>query len=123
MTIQHAVLWMDHQKAIVLRLAHNISHRKIIHNEQRHFHRNRDSLGSRAERDRPYFADVAAALGETPEILLLGSGVGRLDFSAWLIEHRPDLARHVLRNAAWGHATDDELLAEGRRFFSAADRI
>lgn len=53
MTFQHSVLWMDHQQAVVIGLAANLTHRKAIHSEQRHLHRKRDALGSRAERDRP----------------------------------------------------------------------
>ena len=124
MTFQHAVLWMDHRQAVLLGLAPDGIHRKVVHNKPHHYHRRHDdSLGSRAERDRPYFAAVAEALGETPEILLLGPGEGRIDFMAWLQAHLPGQAHHVLKSMAWDQATDDELAAEGRRFFRAADRM
>lgn len=122
MTFRHAVLWMDHRQALLIGLAPNLSQRKMIRNEH-HQHRDRESLGVRTERDRVYFAAIAEMLGETPEVLLLGAGPGRVDFLAWLKAHHPEQARHVLGNKAWDYDSDDELVKEAHRFFKAADRM
>lgn len=122
MTFQHAVLWMDHRQALLIGLARNVSRRKLVRNDHDQ-HRDRESLGSRTEHDRVYFAAIAEMLGETPEVLLLGAGPGRVDFLTWLKVHHPDQARHVLASKAWDYDSDDELVKEAHRFFKAADRM
>ncbi len=123
MTFQHAVLWMDHENAIILALTPEEMHRQAVRCPQRRHNRDRDSLDFRAERDRMYFTAVAEALDGTPEILLLGPAETHTSFLTWLKMHRPEQAHHILKSAAWDHSTDKELAAEGRRFFHAADRM
>jgi len=122
MTFQHAVLWMDHRQALLIGLARDPSQRKLVRNDH-HEHRDRDSLGSRTEHDRVYFSAIADMLGQTPEVLLLGAGPGRIDFLTWLKAHHPDQARHILENRAWEYHSDEELVKEAHRFFKAADRM
>jgi hypothetical protein len=123
MTFQHAVLWMDHELAIILWLGPTDTQRILVHNQHRHLHANPDCLGSRMERDRLYFTAVSQALGDVPEILLLGPGQERADFGAWMKAHHPRRADHILHSTPWQRASDGELVAEGRRFFKAADRM
>jgi stalled ribosome rescue protein Dom34 len=94
-----------------------------VHNDHHHFHRNSDSLGSRRERDRTYFAAVADALGEIPEILILGPGTARTEFVSWLEEHRPTQVKHVLGNQACGDVADEAVMERAHSFFRAADRM
>ena len=123
MSFQHIVLWMDHHEARIFGLAPNLVHKSKVKNDRHHFHRDHDSLGSRHERDRTYFAAVSEALAETPEILLLGPGPARTEFLAWLQDHCPAQVKHVLGNAACDDIADEELVAKGRHFFHAADRM
>ncbi len=123
MTIQHAFLWMDHQEARLFRLAPDTVQKMEVHNDRHHFHRRDDSLGSRRERDRTFFMAVADALGEIPEILLLGPSTARTEFFTWLEEHRPARVKHILDNQACDDMGDEALIEKARHFFRAADRM
>lgn len=123
MTVQHAVIWIDHHEARLFRLAPDGAQKVKIHGGGQHFHRSQDSLGSRQERDRIYYGAIAEAMGDIPEILLLGPGLARSEFQAWLQEHQPARCKHVLDNQACDDVGDAALLEKGRHFFRAADRM
>ena len=123
MAYQHLVLWIDHHEARIFCLAPNLVRKTSIRNDRHHFHKDRDSLGSRRERDRAYFAAVCDALAETPEILILGPGSARTEFVSYFMEHHPAQMKHVLGNQVCGDEGDEALVERGRHFFHAADRM
>ena len=123
MTFQHLVLWIDHHEARLFGLKPNLVQVNRLRNDRHHFHKDHDSLGSRRERDRPYFVAVCEALGESPEILLLGPGTARNEFLSYMQEHHPDRVKHVLGNQACDDIGDEALAEKGCRFFHATDRM
>ena len=123
MPFQHMVLWIDHHEARLFGLKPDQVQKLKVRNDRHHFHKDHDSLGSRHERDRIYFTAVANALGQCPEILLLGPGPARNELVSWFEAHRPQQLKHILGNEACGDAGDEELVEKGRRFFRAADRM
>jgi hypothetical protein len=120
---QHAVLWIDHRQARLFRLMPERVEKLKVHADHHHFHREQDSLGSRRERGRIFFAAVSDALGACPEVLLLGPGNARAEFLSYLKEHRPAQLPHILGNQACDDEGDEALVEKGRRFFRAADRM
>jgi stalled ribosome rescue protein Dom34 len=123
MSFQHALLWIDHHEARLFGIRPNLVQKKVLRNDRHHAVKDPDALGSRRERDRLYFTAVSEALGETPEILLLGPGNARREFAAHLAQHHPALARHILDNQACDDEGDEALVERARRFFHAADRM
>lgn len=63
---------MDYHQALIIGLRPDLAQPRRFRNDGHHLHRDRDSPGSRTERDHTYFAAVTEALGETPAILPLG---------------------------------------------------
>ncbi len=79
-------------------------------------------------RERPdpsaFFKPVAQALGAATQILIFGSGTGTssemLQFTTWLRQHHPELARKIIgtRVVDEHHLSEAQLLAGARYFYA-----
>src|SRR5450432_452665 len=79
MTVRHAAVWIDHKEAKVFHIAavgFEVSQIKAPHH---HVSRNADYHGSHAGSER-YFHDVAEALKDVEEVIIVGPSSAKLDF-------------------------------------------
>jgi hypothetical protein len=81
-----------------------------------------------AERSHPadaqhYYRDVARALEDAAEILVVGPSTAKLEFIKYVHKHDHALEGRVVGVETVDHPTDGQLVAYARRYFRAADRM
>lgn len=123
----HWLLLIDHHEARIFRSEmHGDLPRKILPAE--YSQHTRDSGDVSRGKEKPdatsFFKPVAEALQAAAEILVFGTGTGASSemnqFTAWLNQHHPELARRVVGSVVVDerHLTDDQLLAKAREFYA-----
>jgi len=86
-------------------------------------HKAGSASGTHDKGDPSFFHDVAAALGEAKEFLVVGPSTAKTEFVTWLHGHSPALAGRLFGVEPLQHMSDGQIIAEARRFFKKADRI
>lgn len=142
---QHTVVWIDHQRATVMHLsllaptlAGDVSSGRaydlaslgaeahVIHSQsaKRKLHLKAGVRGDgRAPLDLPFFEAVVAELGAVEEVLIVGPGSAKTEFTHHLDRRHPQLAAHVVAVETVDHPSDRELLDFARRTFNRIDSL
>jgi stalled ribosome rescue protein Dom34 len=77
----------------------------------------------RAPENAHYFDDVADAVKDSLEILIVGPGFEKLALMKHLMKHQPAIAEKVLSVETVDHPSDGQLLNYARKYFVKADRL
>ena len=125
MNTHHAAVWIDHHEAKVFRV--NVDGFDVSIVESPHHHVHRHPIGSE-EKTHPtdakhFFREVARALDQTDEILVVGPATAKLEFIRYLHKEARALEPKVVGVETVDHPTDGQLAAYARRYFLAADRM
>ena len=123
---QHAVVWIDHREAHILRFGASDVDRTVLRSESHdpHLHHKANTIGSgNAPIDTDLFGRVATALDGAQAILITGPANAKLELKKFLGQSHPALAKQVLGVEAADHPTEGELVAHARAFFKTADRL
>ncbi len=118
------VIWLDSREAKVFKLAPTGVERKHLegHGRKRHA----DPHGKHSEQHHPeseaLFKDLAAALVDAGELLILGPGEAKTRFKGWLERHDPKgLAKRIVGVETVDHPKENEIVAKAREFFKHYD--
>ncbi len=124
MTTRHAAVWIDHSEAKIfhidgesfdpatVRPRHHLERHKAVTAEHAH-------PADAAH----FFHDVATALGDAEEILVVGPGTAKLELLKHVHRHEHALEPKIVGIETVDHPTDGQLLAYVRRYFHAKDRM
>jgi stalled ribosome rescue protein Dom34 len=126
MSYQHAVVWIDHLRAVVIDFSIDKEHVHLVESstEHRQIHRKAKSIGSgKAEEDHDYFDEVVAAIGDAREILIVGPGVTKTTFAKDLQHRHAAVAKLVVAVESADHPQVDELLSSARKYFRKVDNL
>lgn len=126
MSHYHAVVWIDHQKAIAWHFTPTEQANTMVHAHDQHQRvHNRKSThgGHKSPADQQFFEEVAQALQGAHEILVIGPAQTKQEFAGYLRDKHPLLGRAVVAVENADHPTDAEVLAYARRHFAAIDRL
>jgi len=126
MTQAHAILWMDHLEARLASFSIGKADLVEVHSQSpnRNIHQKARSIGSgHAPDDHDFFDEIAAALVDAAEVLIVGPGNAKTAFETYIAERHVDLARRVVGVETVDHPTDHELLALARSSFKAIDQM
>lgn len=119
MTLFHAVVWIDHQKAQILQFdAEHVQASKV----KAHSHHTAQH-GSQVRTQHEFFAHVCDALAGIPEVLAAGPRTGLADFEHYVKKHRSEIAPHVLAYEVVDHPSEKQLVAMARKLFLKIDRM
>lgn len=119
MTLFHAVVWIDHQKAQVLQFdAEHVEATKV----KAHTHHTAQH-GSTVRTEHEFFGEVCAALDGIAEVLVTGPRKGIDDFRHYAEKHRAETAKRVVGYEVVDHPTDAQLIAFARKYFLKYDRM
>lgn len=124
-THYHAVLWIDHREARVIHFNADTSEEERIHpaDAPRHLHVKAGSAsGTHVEDEPKYYSDVAAALSDAHEVLVTGPSSAKTEFLKHVHKHAPHLMERIAGIETLDRVTDNQLLAEARRYFKQNDR-
>jgi len=125
MNTRHAAVWMDHNEARIFHVTADAFDTLAVRSPNRHLHRH--PIG-REETTHPtdakrFFGEVAHALGEVSEVLVLGPSTAKLEFLRYLHTNARALEAKVVGIETVDHPTDGQLVAYVRRYFRAIDRM
>jgi len=117
MSTFHAVTWMDHSEAHVVMFDREHMLAQRIKSRSHHKHQGKgDDNGA-------FFADIAAALAGTHEVLLTGPGLARNQFRDWCGQHQAAVAQAIVDSVAADHPSDEQLVALARQYFKKFDSM
>ncbi len=122
----HALVWIDHREAKIFQFnATDVDHTVIPSSHpQQHLHHKANSGDSgHAPVDRKFLATVSQALSKAGAILITGPAGAKVELRTFIEAEHPDLAKRVSGTQSVDHLSDGELVALGRSFFKADDRM
>lgn len=126
MTFPHVIVWIDHREAKVVGLLPDDTQQTVVHNDGagRRVHHHAGSVGSGHPRDNHHFFDqIVAAIGDTPEVLIVGPASAKREFASDLTARHPQVAKRVVGVESLDHPTNGELVAYARRAFKKVDGL
>ncbi|WP_127995942.1 hypothetical protein [Piscinibacter defluvii] len=119
MSLFHAVVWIDHQKAQVLQFdAEHVQAQKVkAHSHHTAYH------GSAVRTQHEFFGEVCDALAGIAEVLVTGPRTGLDDFRHYADKHRPATAKQIVAYETVDHPSEAQLVAYARKYFLKYDRM
>lgn len=126
MTHKHAVVWIDHRQAKIFAFNREDAEQRTIRhwNAEKQIHHKSGSIGSgHVREDENYLHDIAAALTDPAEILIVGPGHVKWQLRAWLNLHMPRISQRVMAVANADHPSDGQIVDYARKYFSRIDRM
>ena len=122
----HTLVWLDHRVAKVLRFDRDSSEVSQIHSTHpdAHLHHKANAGDSgHAPVDRGFLNSIASAIPHHGPVLIVGPGTAKKELHSHLLDRHPNISGRISAVTPLDHPTDGELLACGRRFFDADDRM
>lgn len=122
----HTLVWIDHQVAKLLHFDAEANQTTLVQSEHphQHLHHKANSGDSgNAPLDKHFFENVAKALSPAGPILIVGPASAKTELQTHLKELHPQIAARISAVESLDHPSDGELLAHGRKFFRADDRM
>ncbi len=126
MSLDHAVIWIDHKEAHVIHFDADDSDGEVIRTRSTppHLHHKSGSAGSgHADTDKHYLHAVTEAVADAREILVVGPGSAKLELIRHTEKHAPKVSEKILGVETVDHPTDRQLLAYARRYFLRVDKM
>ena len=119
MSVQHAVVLIDHQHAQLLQFDSGpVQVRKF----QAHHHNTRQH-GSNVRTEHEFFGEVCDALQSFNEVLVAGAHKAQADFRHYVEKHRAHLSPKIVGWETVDHPSEGPLAALARKFFVKHDRM
>ena len=119
----HAIVWIDHLAARVFYVGLTGVDEVVLHAHlsTEHLHHKANSIGSGHVADDPRFLDeVASALAQSGEILIIGPGGEKTTLHHYLQAQHPKIAAAVVKVETVDHPSDAQIVALAKRHFHLA---
>lgn len=125
MTVQrHAVVFIDHHEAKIHHVDLNSFDEKTIASPHAHVHRHPKGAAEGHEHpddQKHFFAEVAKALQNAEEILVVGPSTAKLQLINYAHTHDRALAAKIVGVETVDHPTDNQLVAYAKKYFHVSD--
>jgi hypothetical protein len=121
----HAAVWIDHREARVYEIgSDDVSETHIRAPEHEgHLHHKSGTVGSGHSHDaKSYLQEIASALMNSHEILIVGHGTAKTDLAHYIRDHVPALAPRIMGVETLDQPSVGQIVAFARKFFDAKDR-
>lgn len=122
----HALVWIDHREAKVFHFnATDVESTTVrSHHPDQHIHHKANSGDSgHASVDNEFLERVTEALALSGAILITGPANAKTELAAYIKRTQPQLAERISGVEPLDHPSDGALVALGRTFFRADDRM
>lgn len=122
----HAIVWIDHQQAKIFHFEGadvDSATVRSSHPHQHIHHKVNSSDSGHVPLDKAFLKQVAEGLSAAGTILITGPAGAKKELAHYLQQHQPAVAARVAGVEPLDHPTDGELVAIGRKFFRAEDRM
>lgn len=122
---RHVAVWIDQHEAKIYHVDAERIDESTVRAPGRHVHRH---PAVTAEHNHPadaqhFYRDVALALDDAEEILVVGPAKAKLELIKYVHKHVPKLEPKIIGVETVDHPTDGQLVAYARKYFLAADRM
>jgi stalled ribosome rescue protein Dom34 len=118
---EYVVVWIDHHEARLFQVGLDGMHSERVESHSKPQHGRRHRQSDHAEADAAFFGDVAGALANASDILVVGPGTAKLQFMRWMSKHAPDVEGKVVSVESADHPTDAQLVAHVKRYFCTGE--
>jgi stalled ribosome rescue protein Dom34 len=123
----HAVVWLDHAEAHVMHFNPEEYEKQLIlpaqPHRQLHIKSGPAAGAGKAPEDQKYYHDIARALEDAHEILVVGPANAKLQLIKHIHTHDKDMVAKIIGVETVGHPTDAQVVAYARKYFIAKDRM
>lgn len=126
MPTNHAAVWIDHNEARIFHTTATTCDEVIVESPKAHTQLHRKSGpddGHRATEDQRYYRQVADALTDAGDVLVLGPATAKLELIKYAQRHDPKLDAKIVGVETVDHPTDRQLVAHIRHYFKVADAM
>jgi len=126
MSLNHAVVWIDHQEAHVIQFNAEASEGEIIKTKSKHakLHQKAGVLGSgHKTSDQNYLHQVIEAVSGADEILIVGPGSAKLELFKHANHHDKKISDKIVGIETVDHPSDAQLLAHAKKHFAKIDNM
>jgi stalled ribosome rescue protein Dom34 len=130
MSFRHVAVWMDHREARIFHVLAETFSKATIEAPHRHVHRHPKGEETDKNRDKEhpddvhrFFHDVARALDDAEEVLVVGPSTAKLHFIKYVHRHDHVLESRIVGLETVDHPSDGQLVAHAKEYFKAADRM
>jgi stalled ribosome rescue protein Dom34 len=116
MSFNHVVVWLDHSAAHVIHFTRDAAESEVIQTGAIHNKAGSD-ISIKEEENIPYMSEIAAALKDARQILVVGPGQQKNGLMRYLKTHEEQIAAKVVSVETLDHPNDAALLTFARNFF------
>ncbi|WP_315774693.1 MULTISPECIES: translational machinery protein [unclassified Bradyrhizobium] len=119
----HAVVWLDHSEAKVFHIGLTGADELTLHPhlQTKHLHHKANEIGSgHAAPDKNFLEEVAHALDDAGEILIIGPSSAKTELAKYLHEKHPAVGKRIVGVEAADHPTDRQIVAYAKQHFKMA---
>jgi stalled ribosome rescue protein Dom34 len=121
----HAIIWIDHAQARVIRFDTETSSTDVVRPEggAQHLHHKANSIDDgHLPENQAYLHAVGQAIAAADSVLVTGPANAKLEFMKHLARHDPKLLDKIAGVQTVDHPTDGQLLDLARHHFRMSDR-
>jgi len=122
----HTLVWLDHRLARVFRFDTTSADLSVVHSTHPHAHLHHKANSGDSGHvpvDLPFLESVTTKIADQGPVLIVGPGVAKKELHSHLLDRHPNVSGRVSAVTPLDHPSDGELLACGRRFSDAEDRV
>lgn len=126
MSLNHAVVWIDHREAHVIQFDAQATESEIIKTKSKHpqVHQKAGIIGTgHYDADQSYLHQVTQALSDADEILIVGPGSAKLELFKHAQNHDVKISEKIVGIETVDHPTDKQLLAHAKQYFARVDNM
>lgn len=116
----HAVVWIDHLQARVFHIGLSGEDQVVLHPHlpTRHLHHKANTIGSgRVAPDKEFLAEVASAVSDAGEILIIGPSGAKTELANYVRDHDPEVGNRIVAVEPADHPSDGEIVAYAKKYF------
>ena len=119
MSLNNAVVWLDHTKAQVIHFDKNASESESMKTHSTHPHPHQKHGDSQVNGDdyTLFYKDIAAALTDSEQILVVGPAEEKTAFVSYMTSKMPAIADKINSVETVDHPSEGQLLAYAREHF------
>jgi stalled ribosome rescue protein Dom34 len=125
MSHHHVAVWLDHKEARIFHVTPAFFDETTIESPKAHVQLHRKSGsddGHRAAESSTYYHEVALALRDADEILVLGPATAKLELIKHVHHHDAALVPKIVGVETVDHPTDRQVATYARHYFKAVDQ-
>lgn len=122
---KQVIVWIDHKQARLFDL--HLDAIEPLTVTAPHGMHHRHPKGPEGSKEHPndtklFFEEVARALGDAGQILVVGPSSARLEFGDYLRQHAHAIEARIVGSETVDHPSDGQLVAYAKKHFHMSDR-